>query len=118
VKKYLVLFTCSENGEKHQEWLRLSAESQQDRASMGAAATDQWMARYGDRISPHGGSLGTKTVRVDPTGIHEVPSKMGKYIVAEASSHIEAAKMFIDHPHFTFFPGDGVEILEIIDSRG
>jgi hypothetical protein len=39
---------------------------------------------------------------------------IGAYMVVRASSHEEAAKIFIDHPHFTLFPGDSVEIMPVL----
>jgi hypothetical protein len=36
------------------------------------------------------------------------------YTVVRAESQEEAAKMFLGHPHFTIFPGDGVEIMECL----
>ena len=37
---------------------------------------------------------------------------MSGYVVVQAESHEAAAKMFENHPHFTIFPGDSVEIME------
>jgi hypothetical protein len=34
--------------------------------------------------------------------------------VVEAASQEAAAKMFLEHPHFTIFPGEGVEIMECL----
>jgi hypothetical protein len=40
---------------------------------------------------------------------------MGAFLVVKANSHDEAAKMFLEHPHFAIFPGDGVEVLELLE---
>jgi hypothetical protein len=39
-------------------------------------------------------------------------------IIVKAESHEVAAKMFQEHPHFTIFPGDGVEIMECMPIPG
>jgi hypothetical protein len=36
------------------------------------------------------------------------------YTIVQAQSQEAAAQMFRDHPHFTMFPGDSVEIMEIL----
>jgi len=36
----------------------------------------------------------------------------------KADSHDAAAKLFEKHPHFTIFPGDSVEIMEILPIPG
>jgi len=39
---------------------------------------------------------------------------LGGWIVVKAASQDEAAKLFLDHPHFTIFPGDRVEVMECL----
>ena len=36
------------------------------------------------------------------------------YVIVEAESHEAAARMFLDHPHFSAFPGQSVEIIECL----
>jgi hypothetical protein len=43
---------------------------------------------------------------------------MAGYIVIEAESHDAAARLFVNHPHFTIFPGDSVEIMEVLPIPG
>ena len=43
---------------------------------------------------------------------------MAAYTVVQAESHEAAAKLFLNHPHFTIFPGDGVEIMECLPIPG
>jgi hypothetical protein len=35
-------------------------------------------------------------------------------VIVQAESHEAAAKLFENHPHFTTFPGDSVEIMECL----
>jgi hypothetical protein len=39
---------------------------------------------------------------------------MTAYTVVQAESHEAAAKLFANHPHFTVFPGDGIEVMECL----
>jgi hypothetical protein len=39
---------------------------------------------------------------------------MGAYTVVQADSQEAAAKLFQNHPHFTMFPGEGVEVMECL----
>ena len=47
---------------------------------------------------------------------------LGDLVLSEASilaeSHEAAAKLFENHPHFTIFPGDSVEIMECLPMTG
>ena len=68
-------------------------------------------------IVEQGGPLG-KTKRVDAQGISDTRNSMSGYVVVQAESHEAAAKMFEEHPHFTIFPGDAVEIMECLPIPG
>ena len=39
-------------------------------------------------------------------------------MVVRAESHEAAAKLFENHPHFTIFPGEGVEIMPVLPIPG
>jgi hypothetical protein len=43
---------------------------------------------------------------------------MTGYVIVQAESHEAAARMFENHPHFTIFPGDSVEIMECLPIPG
>ena len=59
------------------------------------------------------GPLG-KTKKISVGGIEDVSNELGAFTVVRAESHEAAAKMFIDHPHFSIFPGDRVEVMPIM----
>lgn len=62
-----------------------------------------------DQDSPLG-----KTKRANPEGIADIRNGMTGYVIVQAESHEAAARMFENHPHFTIFPGDLVEIMECL----
>ncbi len=76
----------------------------------GMAAWQAWGKRYADRIVEFGGPLG-KTKRVNKNGVADASNNMSAYVIVDADSHEDAARMFVDHPHFAIFPGDGVDVM-------
>ncbi|MBW8814828.1 MAG: hypothetical protein JF588_15525 [Caulobacterales bacterium] len=76
----------------------------------GVQAWGEWMSRNADRIVEAGGPLG-KTKRVTNSGVADIQNNIAAYVVVEADDHDSAARLFLGHPHFTIFPGDGVEIM-------
>ena len=76
----------------------------------GMQAWSEWMARHADRIVDTGGPLG-KTRKVSAAGTADIQNHMAGYVIVEADDHGAAARMFEGHPHFSIFPGDGVEVM-------
>jgi predicted nucleotide-binding protein (sugar kinase/HSP70/actin superfamily) len=114
--KFLAIFTCAENSKNHKAWNQLDQETQKERMQNGNKVLEQWKQKYKKQIIFEGAPLSKITKKIDMQGIHDIPSMMGAFVVVEASAHDEAAKIFLDHPHFAFFPGDAVEILEQLDA--
>ena len=54
------------------------------------------------------------TKLVNENGISNIKNLLCAYAVVKAKSHAEAAKLFFDHPHFSIFPGDSVEVMECL----
>jgi len=38
--------------------------------------------------------------------------------VVQAETHEAAAKLFLNHPHFSIFPGDSIEVMENLPIPG
>ena len=83
----------------------------------GMEAWKKWVKAHEKAIVDGGAPLG-KTRRVTKAGIADIRNNLAAYTVVEAESQEAAAKMFLDHPHFTIFPGDGVEIMECLPMPG
>jgi hypothetical protein len=83
----------------------------------GMAAWGEWMVKHSASIVDAGAPLG-KTKRASPAGIADTSNNMTAYAIVEAESHEAAARMFDGHPHFSIFPGDSVEIMEILRIPG
>jgi hypothetical protein len=83
----------------------------------GMAAWGRWMAANADRLVDPGGPLG-KTLKASAQGVTEARNAVAGYVVLRAESHEAAARLFEGHPHFSIFPGDSVEIMEVMPIPG
>ena len=83
----------------------------------GMAAWGEWMQRNADRIVSAGSPLG-RTKSVSRNGVEDIRNAMTAFVVIRAASHEEAARLFENHPHFTIFPGKGVEVMECLPLPG
>jgi DNA/RNA endonuclease YhcR with UshA esterase domain len=59
-----------------------------------------------------------KTKKITQRGIEEVSNEMGAFTVVRAESNEAAAKLFENHPHFTIFPGESVEVMSVLPIPG
>lgn len=83
----------------------------------GIEAWGAWMAKHADRITDGGGPLG-KTKKVSKSGIADIHNNLTGFVLFEADDHDAAARLFEGHPHFTIFPGEGVEVMPILPIPG
>ena len=60
-----------------------------------------------------GGPL-SRTKLVSKDGISDIRNNLAAFCVVNAESQEAAARLFLNHPHFTIFPGEGVEIMEVL----
>lgn len=111
MKHYLAIYTGSPAS--MQSWDQLPEAERQARAQRGIAAWHAWGAKHADAIVDGGGPL-SRTKRVDASGIADIRNAMAAYVIVRAESQQAAAEMFTGHPHFTMFPGEGVEIMECL----
>ncbi|MBB5211214.1 hypothetical protein [Microbulbifer hydrolyticus] len=109
MKNYLAMYLGTPDTMKG--WEGLTEEQCQQRIEEGMAAWGSWMEKHRDILVAEGGPLG-KTKRVDPSGVSDVRNEMTGYVIVQAESHEAAARLFENHPHFTIFPGDCVEVME------
>lgn len=114
---YLVVFLGARDNPRMKEWMALPEAERRARERDGIAAWKAWMEKHRAAVVDGGGPLG-KTKRVSSDGIADVGNDMGGFVVVRAASHEAAAKLFEGHPHFTFFPGDRIEIMPVMPIPG
>ena len=111
MKRFLAIYTGTQAA--MEQWRKLDDATRKARESKGMEAWMQWGKDHAAAIVEDGAPLG-KTKRVSADGISDIKNAMAAYTVVQAESHEAAAKLFEKHPHFTLFPGDGVEIMECL----
>jgi hypothetical protein len=114
---YLAVFLGSKNSAKFAAWNALPEAERKARETRGIAAWKSWAEKHQASLVQMGGPLG-KTKKVDAQGIADITNAIGAFTVVRAASHEAAAKMFEDHPHFSIFPGESVEIMPVLPVPG
>jgi len=115
MKTFLALFTG--NAAAMDAFRKLPPAEMARKQAEGSKAWHAWAEKHHASIVATGGPLG-KTKRISRAGIEDVRNNMGAYTVVQAESQEAAAKLFEGHPHFTIFPGDGIEVMEVLPIPG
>ena len=114
-KKFLAVYTGTEAA--MEQWKHLDEAQRNARVDSGLEAWGAWATANAGAIVDEGNPVG-KTKRVSRDGISDIRNNIAAYVVVQAESHEAAARLFENHPHFTTFPGDGVEIMEFVPIPG
>ena len=110
---YLAVFLGSKTSSRMKAWMALPEVERRAKEQEGMAAWKAWVEKHHAAVSAMGGPLG-KTKKITGRGIEDVSNEMGAFMVVRADSHAAAAKLFENHPHFTIFPGEAVEVMEVL----
>jgi hypothetical protein len=117
MKRFMAIYTGSPTSAQRAQWDRLDADERSRRQAAGMKAWREWVSAHQSACVDGGGPLG-KTKRVTSTGIADTHNNVAAYVIVQAESHEAAARLFENHPHFSIFPGDGVEIMECLPVPG
>lgn len=108
--KFMALYVGSPEAFARSGWDKLDDKARKEREIQGMQAWGAWQEQHKSIAADQGSPLG-KTKRTDKNGVTDVSNQIAGYIIVEAESHDAAAKLFLNHPHFSIFPGDAVEIM-------
>ena len=111
MKKFFAVFLGSPDA--MDAFRALPEAERKEKEQKGMQAWMQWAINHKADIVYDGAPLG-KTKKVSKSGIEDIRNEMGAFIVVQAESYDAAAKMFEGHPHYTIFPGDRVEVMEML----
>jgi hypothetical protein len=114
---FLAVFTGSKTSPRMQAWMAMPEAERKAKEMEGFMGWKGWVETHKDAIVYMGGPLG-KTKRVTGGGIEDISNQMSAFIVLSADSQEAAAKLFVNHPHFAIFPGDGVEVMPVMPIPG
>jgi hypothetical protein len=117
MKTFLAIYLGGAAGPQRAAWDKLDDATRQARMAEGMKAWHAWQNGNKGAILVQGGPLG-KTKRVSQSGITDTKNAMTGYIVVQAETHEAAARMFENHPHFTIFPGESIEVMECLPIPG
>jgi hypothetical protein len=117
MKNFLAVFTGTAEANEKSGWNALSESARNVRTQAGIKAWHAWMESHKKQIVVAGGPIG-KTKRVSGSGIASAQNNLCGYVVVSAESHEAAAKLFENHPHFSIFPGEAVEVMECLPVPG
>lgn len=113
MKRFLAIYIGTASALEKARWNELDEEKRKALQASGIKAWMEWGRVNSAAILDQGSPLG-KTKRANPEGIADIRNSMTGYVIVQAESHEAAARMFENHPHFTIFPGDSVEIMECL----
>jgi hypothetical protein len=114
---FLAVFLGAKDSAKMAAWNALPEAERKAKEQQGVAAWHGWVERHQGAIVAMGGPLG-KTKKIGTGGVADISNEMGAFTVVRATSHEAAAKMFENHPHFSIFPGDRVEVMPVLPIPG
>jgi len=110
---YLAVFLASKTSPRVKAWMTLPEAERRAREKEGIALWKAWVEKHEAAIVTMGGPLG-KTKKISEHGIEDVSNEMTGFTVVRAASHEAAAKLFEEHPHFAFFPGEAIDVMPVL----
>ena len=114
---YLAVFLGSKTSSRRVAWDALPEGDRRAKEHEGMAAWKAWVDMHHAAIVNMGGPLG-KTKSVTSQGIADTSNQLAVFMMVRADSHEAAANLFKNHPHFSIFPGDAVEVMPVLPIPG
>lgn len=111
MKTFLAIYTGT--AASMSRWEALTEAQREERMAQGISAWNAWLEQHKALIVDKGGPLG-RTKQMTSAGVADIRNNMSAYCLVQAESHEQAVRLFENHPHFTIFPGDGVEVMECL----
>ena len=111
MKTFIAIYLGSAAGMA--EWKKMDEATRKRQEKAGMEAWKNWASANQKVTLDAGGPLG-KTKRISKQGISDTRNELTGYTIINAESHDAAAKLFENHPHFMIFPGDAVEVVEVL----
>jgi hypothetical protein len=111
MKRFLAIYTGSPAAMSR--WEVLTEDERTKKQTAGIAAWHKWVVDNKASIIELGGPL-SRTKLVASTGISDIRNNMSAFTIVQAETQEAAAQLFLNHPHFTIFPGEAVEVMECL----
>jgi hypothetical protein len=117
MKTFMAVYIGTKASVERSGWDKLDDAARQARIQAGMRAWQEWTKANLKNIVLPGAPLG-KATRISPHGVTPAMNPLSGFVVVRAESQEDAARMFANHPHFTIFPGESVEIMECLPVQG
>jgi hypothetical protein len=117
MKKFLAIYIGTAASAEKAGWNKMDPAKRKEMEAAGIKAWGDWMKTHSASVVETGGPLG-KTKSASAKGVTDIKNNMTGYVIIQAESHEAAAQLFENHPHFTIFPGDSVEVMEVLAIPG
>jgi len=111
MKTFLAIYTGT--AAAMAKWSAMPEHELKQRQIEGVKAWHAWVEKNKASIVEIGAPLG-RTKSIASGGVTDIRNNMTAFTVVQADSHEAAAKLFENHPHFTVFPGEAVEVMECL----
>src|SRR5262249_34878495 len=95
-------------------WKSMPETERKEKERAGMQAWMKWMTDHKERIVSNGGAPLGKTKCVDQKGVSDVRNEKVSFTLVRRDSHEADDRMFENHPHFTIFPGERIEVMECV----
>lgn len=111
MNKYFVLFRIPV--ESVDAWMNQApSEERKKQMEQVMQGWQTWREKYKSVIVDQGSPLG-KTKRVSKAGVEDARNDLNYFMVVQAASHDEAAKMIAENPHVQMIPTSFVDVMEM-----
>ncbi len=93
---------------------RALPKSEQDAIDeAGVKAWYAWRERHANSLVGTDTMVG-KTKRLTRSGVSDAHNEIAGFLLVEAETLEAAADLFLDHPHLSIFPGDGIDVMPVV----
>jgi hypothetical protein len=112
--KFLVLYRAPNS--VIDEWMKKPEQERKPEETKMMDAWKKWMSANGSKLTDKGAGAGKPKV-VSSSGVKDARNDIMLYQIVQANSASEAAKMFVDHPHFGI-PQATIEVMPLKAMEG
>ena len=112
--KFLVLYRAPNS--VIDEWMKKPEQDRKAEETKMMEAWKEWMSANGSKLTDKGAGAG-KPIVVSSSGVKNARNDIMMYQIVQANSADEAAKMFVDHPHFGI-PQATIEVMPLKAMEG
>ena len=112
--KFLVLYRVPNS--VIDEWMKKPEQERKPEEAKMMEAWKKWMSANGSKLTDKGAGAGKPKV-ISSSGMKDARNDIMMYQIVQANSADEAAKLFVDHPHFGI-PEATIEVMPLKAMEG